>query len=68
MRWSIVGCAIVLCSFSPALFAGDYVDQVGVVRGWTATTKVPEDPYMHRKLPGRMKSGQLSGKTKSGDR
>ena len=48
--------------------ATDYVDQVNAMQGWTATTNAPEDLYMHRKLPGRMKSGQLSGKTKSGDK
>ncbi len=48
--------------------ATDYVDQVNAVQGWMATTNVPEDLYMHRKLPGRMKSGQLSGKTKSGNK
>jgi hypothetical protein len=48
--------------------ATDYVDQVSAVQGWMATTNVPEDLYMHRKLPGRMKSGQLSGKTKSGNK
>ncbi len=48
--------------------ATDYVDQVNAMQGWTATTNVPGDLYMHRKLPGRMKSGQLSGKTKSGNK
>ena len=45
--------------------ATDYVDQINAMQGWTATTNVPEDLYMHRKLPGKMKSGQLSGKTKN---
>jgi hypothetical protein len=43
--------------------ATDYVDQVNAVQGWMATTNVPEDK--HRKLPGKMKSGQLSLKTKN---
>jgi len=48
--------------------ATDYVDQVSAVQGWMATTNVPEDLYMHRKLPGRMKSGQITITRKSGDK
>ncbi|MGO8750640.1 MAG: hypothetical protein ACLQNE_32220 [Thermoguttaceae bacterium] len=55
-------------STDDAKAATDYLDQVSSVQGWMTTTNVPEDLYMHRKLPGRMKSGQLSGKPKSGDK
>ena len=39
--------------------AADYVDQVSAVQGWKATSNAPEGMYVHRKLPGRMKSGQI---------
>jgi hypothetical protein len=58
----------VTIDWDDAKAATDYVDQVNAVQGWMATSNVPEDLYMHRKLPGKMKSGQLSGKTKSGNK
>jgi hypothetical protein len=48
--------------------AMDYADRVNAVQGWTVTTNVPKDLYLRHKQPGRMKSGQLSLRTKSGDK
>ena len=48
--------------------ATDYAVQVNAVQGWMATTNVPEDVTLRKKLPGKMQSGQLFGKGKSGNK